>query len=350
MAAEIHGGKPLALLPALHVSLIATPDAQVSPLRGLFETLNAFGLLAKFEPGIPERPFEVEIVAESREHVRGRAACRGAHRSCAEVSRTDIVIVPLMMVDGPDWVGGRYPGLVTWLRKMHGQGAMLCSACTGVLLLAETGLLDGSEATIHWAFAPTFRRNFPYVKLCAKEVLLTAGRRTEFVMTGGVTSWHDLALYLIARHVSPAAAQAMARLMMLQWHGEGQAPYVTFTPQRSHGDAAVLLLLDWLATYYMIANPVEEMVARSHLARRRFERRFAKATGLSPIAYIQALRIEEAKRRIETTDRPVDEISYEVGYDNVAFFRRLFMGIRRRTSLDRSSERTRHQVSELHRV
>ena len=309
----------------LHVSLIATPDAQISPLSGLFETLNAFGLLAQFEPDIPERPFEVEIVAENQEHVRGASGLSlGAHRSHAEVRRTDIVIVPLMMVDGPDWVSGRHPGLVAWLRQMHGQGAMLCSACTGVLLLAETGLLDGGEATIHWAFAPTFRRNFPAVKLCTEEVLLTAGRRTEFVMTGGVTSWHDLVLYLIARHVSPAAAQAMARLMMLQWHGEGQAPYVTFSPQRGHGDAAVLLLQDWLATHYMIANPVEEMVARSHLTRRNFERRFAKATGLSPIAYVQAVRIQEAKRKIESTDRPVDEISYEVGYDNVAFFRRLF--------------------------
>lgn len=309
----------------LHVSLIATPDAQVSPLSGIFETLNAFELLAKFEPDIPRRPFEVEIVAENQEYVRGASGLSlGAHRSYAEISRTDIVIVPLMMVDGPDWVGGRYPGLVNWLRKMHGQGAMLCSTCTGVLLLAETGLLDGGEATIHWAFAPTFQRSFPSVKLCTEEVLLTAGQRTEFVMTGGVASWHDLVLYLIARHVSPAAAQAMARLMMLQWHGEGQAPYITFSPQRNHGDAVVLLLQDWLATHYMIANPVEEMVARSLLSRRNFERRFTKATGLSPIAYVQAIRIREAKRKMESTNRPVDEISYEVGYDNVAFFRRLF--------------------------
>jgi transcriptional regulator GlxA family with amidase domain len=101
------------------------------------------------------------------------------------------------------------------------------------------GLLSGREATIHWAFAPTFRRNFPDVRLRTEEVLITAGDRSEFVMTGGVMSWHDLALHLIARHVGPTAALAMARLLMLEWHGQGQAPYVEFVPRLDHGDALV---------------------------------------------------------------------------------------------------------------
>ena len=309
----------------LHVSLIATPDAQVSPLSGLYETLNAFGLLANFEPNIPETPFVVEIVAEDRAPVQGASGLPlGAHRSCGEIGRTDIAIVPLMMVEGPDWVRGRYPQLTQWLRRMHEGGAQLCSTCTGVLLLAETGLLDGGEATIHWAFAPTFERNFPSVRLRTEEVLVTAGRREEFVMTGGVTSWHDLALYLIAQHVGPSAAGAMARLLMLQWHGEGQAPYVTFFAPRDHGDGLVLELQDWLAQHFMIANPVDEMAGRSGLSQRSLERRFARATGLAPMTYVRALRIDRAKRRLEGTSEPVDAISAEVGYDNAAFFRRLF--------------------------
>jgi transcriptional regulator GlxA family with amidase domain len=134
----------------LHVTLIATPDTQVSPLSGLFETLGAFGLLANLEPDLPQQPFKVEIVAPSDEALRGASGLPlGANRSYHEVVRTDIVIVPLMMVDGMDWISGRYLGLVDWLRRMHRQGASLCSACTGVLLLAETGLLDRREATLH---------------------------------------------------------------------------------------------------------------------------------------------------------------------------------------------------------
>lgn len=229
-----------------------------------------------------------------------------------------------MMVENAEWVTGRYPGLVSWMLEMHRQGAVLCSTCTGVLLLAETGLLEGYEATIHWAFQNTFRRNFPHVGLCTEEVLVTAGQQHEFIMTGGVTSWHDLVLYLIAAHVGADAAHGMARLLMLEWHGEGQAPYITFLPQFEHGDALVLQLQDWLAHHYTSAGPIEEMIGLAGLPRRSLERRFAKSTGYSPLAYVQGLRIEDAKRRLEQSKTPIEDISFAVGYENNAFFRRLF--------------------------
>jgi transcriptional regulator GlxA family with amidase domain len=190
--------------------------------------------------------------------------------------------------------------------------------------LAETGLLDGHEATIHWAFAPTFLRNYPNVGLRVEEVLITAGNAERFVMTGGVFSWYDLALYLITRYVGPSAAQSMARLMLLGWHSEGQAPYVGFLPATDHGDAMVRDLQRWLETHLAVANPIEKMARRSRLSVRSLERRFIKAAGHSPLTYVQTMRIEAAKRRLERSDMPVDEISYEVGYENPAFFRRVF--------------------------
>lgn len=329
----------------LHVTLIATPEAQVSPLSGLYETLEAFPLLSTFEPDLPRRPFQVEIVAPHAGALRGASGLTlGPHRSPDEVERTDIAIVPLMAVDGPGWEVGRYPRLVAWLRRQHERGAVLASTCTGVLLLAETGLLDGREATIHWAFAPAFRRCFPRVRLRTEEVLITAGDRQELVMTGGVMSWHDLALHLIARNVGPIAAQAMARLLMLEWHGSGQAPYVDFTPALDHGDALVADLQRWLAERYAIANPVDEMVARSRLSRRTLERRFRRATGHSPIAYVQGLRVSEARRRLERTELPAEEIGLAVGYENAAFFRRVFQRLTRMTP---GAYRRKFQMREL---
>jgi len=329
----------------MDVTLVATPDAQVSPLSGLYETFNSFALLAGLEPGIPSKPFNVKIVVPSEGAQRGASGLPlGAHGTYEEVRHTDIAIVPLMMVDGPDWVPGRFPGLVHWLRTMHRQGTLLCSACTGVLLLAETGLLDGKEATIHWAFAPTFHRNFPKVRLRTQEVLITAGDHQEFVMTGGVMSWHDLALHLIARCVGPTAAQAMARLLMLEWHGEGQMPYMAFSPHLDHEDAIVNQLQKWLRRHYMVANPIEEMTKRAALSERTIERRFRKATGGSPLSYVQKLRVSEARRRLERTDMPVDEIGYEVGYENTAFFRRVF---KRNTRLTPGAYRRKFQMKGL---
>jgi transcriptional regulator GlxA family with amidase domain len=112
--------------------------------------------------------------------------------------------------------------------------------------------------------------------------------------------------------------------MLLQWHEDGQAPYIVFEPLMDHGDAAVLHAQRWISENYAVATPVEEMVKRSGLAERSFKRRFTQATGYSPIAYVQRLRVEEAKKRLERTEMPIDEIRWAVGYEDPAFFRRLF--------------------------
>lgn len=169
---------------------------------------------------------------------------------------------------------------------------------------------------------------------------MIAGRRGELVSSGASTSWHDLALWLIARHAGPPVAQAATKFFAMQWHQEGLAPYVVFEPPRHHGDGVVARAQAWLAENYPQASPVEELVRRSGLSERSFKRRFLAATGLSPIAYVQRLRVEEAKRRLERTRAPVDDIAWQVGYEDPAFFRRLF---RRLTSLSPGAYRRRFQ-------
>lgn len=309
----------------VHVTLIATPETQVAPLSGLYEALTAFPLLGSFESDLPRHPFDVQIAAPRPLDTVGANRLRlGAHCACDDIVRTDVAIVPLMAVDGPDWVPGHHPQVVEWLRRQHAQGALLCSVCTGALLLAETGLLDGREATIHWAFAETFRRTYPEVRPRPEEVLITAGDRDDLVMTGGVMSWHDLALHLVTRFVGPTAARALARMLMLEWHGAGQAPYIEFTPELDHDDGLVSALQAWLEDNLAVANPVEELCARSGATHRTLERRFRAATGFSPIAYVQQLRVREARRLLERTAMPVDEVGFAVGYQNTAYFRRIF--------------------------
>lgn len=313
-------GKPI------HVCLVAIPEITVSTLSGIYDALNCFELLGSFDNAVTGRnPFHAEIVASGAAQV---ATASGipviAHRTMDRLDRADIVIIPSMLVEGGKWIAGRYPEVVDWLSEMHVRGALLCSACSGVLLLAETGLLDGRDATIHWAYAGTFRKNFPRVRLHLEKVLVVTGERQQLIMSGASASWHDLVLYLVARLVGPTAAQAIAKFMLLQWHLDGQAPYVVFEGPTDHGDAAVLGAQEWLRGHFSIAAPVEEMVERSGLAERSFKRRFTKATGSSPIAYVQQLRVEEAKRRLERTDAPIDEIGWNVGYEDPAFFRRLF--------------------------
>jgi transcriptional regulator GlxA family with amidase domain len=316
-------------MPPLRVSLIAIPEGSISTLHGIYDVLNAFQMLAGFDEAIPASPpFRVEIVAAEAGPVRlasGLAA--QAHCGIAEAGDTDIAIVPSVVLRHGAWRPGRYPALVEWLARAHGRGALLCSACSGMFLLAETGLFDGRDATIHWSYASAFRTVFPDVRLFPERTLVAAGERSELISSGASMSWHDLVLYLIARHVGPTAAQAVAKFFALQWHRDGLGPYVVFEGRRDHGDAAVLAAQDWLAKHFSVGSPVEEMVRRSGMAERTFKRRFTEATGLAPLAYVQQLRVAEAKRRLERTRDAVDEIGWRVGYEDPAFFRRLFKRI-----------------------
>lgn len=327
----------------LHVSLVTIPEAVVSTLWGIFDVMNAFSMVPV--PGrapLQAPPFRLEIVGEQTGPLQLASRVPvTVQRPVAEIAATDIVIVPSVLL-GPDgWIKGRYPELVDWLRAMHDRGALLCSACSGIFLLAETGLFDGADATVHFGYARAFETAYPQVPIHPERVLVVSGKREELITSGASMTWHDLVLYLIARHAGATAAQTVARFFALQWHQDGLAPYMVFDGRKDHGDVAIQAAQALLATHFSVANPLEEMIKRAGLAERTFKRRFTNATGLSPIAYVQRLRIEEAKRRLERTEASVDEISWQVGYEEPAFFRRLF---KRVTGLAPGAYRRRFRI------
>jgi transcriptional regulator GlxA family with amidase domain len=329
--------------PPLHVSLVAIPDAVISTITGIYDVLGSFRMLGRAEPSIPDQPpFTIELVAAARGSVMLASGVPvEASRAVSDVDRTDIVIVPSVLLAATGWETGRYPELVEWASQMHARGALLCSACSGIFLLAETGLFDGQEATVHWGYADAFAKVFPRVSLQPERVLVIRGEREELITSGASMTWHDLVLYLIARHVGATAAQTVARYFALQWHHDGLAPYIVFQGRSDHGDAAIADAQVWLATHFSVASPVDEMVRRSGLAERTFKRRFTEATGFAPIDYVQRLRVEDAKRRLERTGASADEISWQVGYEDAAFFRRLFKRI---TGLTPGAYRRRFQL------
>lgn len=308
----------------LNVSLVALPDAVLSTVAGILDVMNGAALMGLGAPGA-RPPFRIEIVGERQGALPLASGVPfDVQRAIADIDATDIVIVPSVLLGAGGWQKGRYPHLVEWVRRMHAQGAMLCSACSGIFLLAETGLFDGKDATVHFAYARTFATLYPAIAIHPERVLVISGAREELWSSGASTSWHDLVLYLTARHAGATVAQEVARMFALQWHQDGLAPYMVFEGRTDHGDGEILSAQRWLDGNFAAARPVEEMVKRSKLAERTFKRRFVSATGVAPIDYVQRLRIEDAKRRLERTEASVEEISWRVGYEDAAFFRRLF--------------------------
>jgi transcriptional regulator GlxA family with amidase domain len=329
-----------------HVSLVALPDAAVSTLFGIYDVINAFAMMGASNVGA-QAPFQIDIVGEAAGPLGLASGVPiDVQRTLDAIETSDIVIVPSIVLRSPGWQKGRYPRLVDWLQQMYESGAVLCSACSGIFLLAETGLFDGKDATVHFGYARAFADAYPAVPIHPERVLVISGLREELVSSGASTTWHDLVLYLIARYAGATTAQEVARLFALQWHQDGLTPFIVFEGRSDHGDAEILGAQQWLSKHFSVANPVEEMIRRSKLAERTFKRRFASATGLAPIAYVQRLRIEDAKRRLERTDASVDEISWRVGYEDAAFFRRLF---KRTTGMAPGAYRKRFCIPEFAR-
>jgi transcriptional regulator GlxA family with amidase domain len=311
----------------VHVSLVVFPQCDPSIIYGVFDTLWCAGMQWDPAKGVSQggQLFELCLVAAQPGPLR---LCTGVsivpQATIAEVERTDVVFVPNVMINSPDGLRGLDRQFLDWIVRMHRKGAHLYAACGGSLVLAEAGLLEGQQATTHWSYAPLFRQEYPNVDLHEDRILVQSGRGHTILCCGGASSWQDLALLLIAKHAGTDEAIRISKFFLYQWHRDGQLPYASMIANVQHGDAVIVRCQTWLAQNYERPDIVAELVRRSGLPKRTFDRRFRAATGYSPLAYVQSLRIEEAKHLLETGNKPVEEIAQEVGYADLASFRRLF--------------------------
>ncbi|NNF79790.1 MAG: helix-turn-helix domain-containing protein [Rhizobiales bacterium] len=332
------------------IVLLAAPETSASVLYGLYDVLMSAGAVyPDMVTGLPgEELLDVRIVSADGKpfHCIGNIPVQ-PHMSVNQIERADMVIVCDLYTSIYDVPKGRYPREVEWLKRVHRNGALLASVCSGSLLIAETGLLDGQQATAHWAYRDMFQRHYPKITFRSESILCLAAESERVVTAGGVSAWHDLAVYLIARFCGYQTAIETAKVFLISGHSEGQSPYSVMTRPMESTDAVISECQVWIAEHYATANPVEKMVERSGLNSRTFSRRFRAATGFTPIAYVQALRVEEAKQILETDQVSNEEVGHAIGYDDPASFRRVF---KRGTGLSPAAYRKKFQrISQLAR-
>jgi transcriptional regulator GlxA family with amidase domain len=310
----------------IDVSIVVFPECDPSVIYGVFDTLYAPGVFWNRMEGRAERPlFRPRLVAASNDPIE---LCTGVtimpHESIADVDRTDVVFVPNVMVYTPDCIRKLDRSLIGWVRDMHQTGAQVMASCGGPIVLAEAGLLDGQSATTHWSYASLLRSQFPTIDLQENRILVHSGPGHSLVCSGGASSWQDLCLYMIARHAGMAEALRMSKMFLYQWHRDGQQPYASMIANVGHDDAIIRNCQNWLADHYDHPDALRATVGQSGLPKRTFDRRFRAATGYAPLAYVQSLRVEEAKQLLETSEASIEEIAQQVGYEDTASFRRLF--------------------------
>jgi transcriptional regulator GlxA family with amidase domain len=331
----------------IRVSIVLFPECDPSIAYGVFDTLWASGRVwSEMTGGSAGAPmFEPRLVTAEPGPLQLITGVSILPQDTIEdVEETDAIFVPNVMVQSADDLRRLDRRMLDWIGKMHRNGAQLYTACGGSLVLAEAGLLEGLEATTHWGYARLFKHQFPNVRLHVDRVLVLTGPRQSIICSGGASSWQDLALYLVAKYGGTEEAIRMSKMFLYQWHRDGQLPYSSMIQNVNHGDGVMLECQQWIAQNYERGDVVAALVRRSGLPKRTFDRRFRAATGYSPLAYVQALRVEEAKQLLETSAIAVDTIGREVGYEDAASFRRLF---RRLSGMTPSDYRRKLQPPKL---
>jgi|OpeIllAssembly_1097287.scaffolds.fasta_scaffold94010_2 transcriptional regulator GlxA family with amidase domain len=323
------------------VALLGTPEVSAATLYGFYDTLASTRRDWQLLHGGPPTasPFKPLVVSrDGQPFTAGNGVRITPDGGLADCPRPDVVCVTDLMIPPGTSLSGLYEPEVAWMRSAWEAGATLCSACSGALLLARTGLLDGMDATSHWGYCDLLAREYPRTRWHAERGLIVAGPGQRIVMAGSGVAWHMLALALIARFASPEDAMQVARINLLNLQETSPLAYASLTRGGRAGDPLVARCQLWAAQNYRIESPVAQMVALSGLPERTFKRRFTQATGMSPLEYVHTLRLEEAKQMLESTQLPVEAVAGEVGYQDASFFGRLF---RRKVALTPAQYRRR---------
>lgn len=308
----------------LRIAILAVEDCILSSISAPLEFFAVANAETAGLKGREQKPFcRAEIVTAGGHPVTCSTGIPVApHRAMEEAGELDIILVP-GITDGLDKVLARRE-LLYWLRVQHRRGACLASVCAGSFLLAEAGVLHGRAATTHWRLAERFRQSYPQVALQPDKMLIDVG---DVVTAGGVTAYLDLALHLVRRFGSPELASLCARVMLVDGGRQLQTPYMSSQFRKAPGDAPIARVQAWLDDHFRETISLKTLAAQAGLGERTFLRRFRKATGETPLGYLQQLRIEAARTLLETTGENIDEITWRIGYENSTSFRRLFKSV-----------------------
>lgn len=231
----------------------------------------------------------------------------------------DIIFIPVVYGNLESMLSNR--GLLDWIHDQNKKGVTICAVCAGVFLVAETGLLKKRKATTHWHLADDFQKRYPDIILKKEKMIVDEG---DIITAGGVTAYMDLSLYLASRFGSSELASLLSKTLLIDSSRRSQTPYTAFDFNTTHRDENILRAQHWMKKNITDSISVSILADKAGLGLRTFARRFKKATGDTPLEYLQHLRVGKARTLLETTNESIDIITYATGYEDVSSFRRLF--------------------------
>jgi transcriptional regulator GlxA family with amidase domain len=325
----------------IHVSILVPQDgvlAAVDDPRHVLSEVNTV-LAMTGQPPV----FQIQLVGATREvPLHGGRFTVHVDALLDEIERTDLVFIPALKgerdrdLDAMQRSLAKNEALLPWVVRQYEAGAEVASLCVGAFLLASTGLLHGKECSTNWVMANEFRALFPDVRLVTEKIIT---EDSGLYTSGGAHSYWNLLLYFVERHAGRELALLCAKVFQVELDRDSQSPFMVFRGQRLHADEPVKRVQEFIETNFQERLTIDQLADRFALGRRNLERRFKKATANTVVEYIQRVKMEAAKKALESTQKTSYEIMDDVGYSDVKAFREVF---RKVTGLSPTEYRNRY--------
>ena len=284
--------------------------------------------------------YDVQLVGLDKETTLGNGLYHiHADKTINEVTQTDVVVIPLLCGNFVDAIE-KNRGYKEWIIRQYQHHAEVVCLCVGSFMLASTGLLKGRRCAVHWAARHEFATLFPSVQIVDDHIITD---ESGIYTCGGGYSYLNLLLYVLEKHLGRDVAILASKMFEIDIDRKSQHPFTIFIGQKNHGDEYVLRAQELIENNPTASYSVDEVCEQVGIGRRTFERRFKKGTGNSLVEYIQRVKVEFAKKLLESREKTINEVTYAAGYNDVDAFRKVF---RRFTDLSPLDYRKKYAIDQ----
>jgi transcriptional regulator GlxA family with amidase domain len=307
----------------IYVTLIGYKKVLGTSITIPMEMLNAADLIARINhPKTSKLKLQIASLDETNIQLNAglEILCKNKLK---DIARSDIIILPAMW-GSPRGVIKKYPEFLEWLCKISLDDPLICAVGTGSFFLAEAGLLDHKIATTHWYYFNQFEKLYPKVQLKRERFITKSG---NIYCTGSVNSMRDVMLHIIEQHYSEQVANQVSSHFTHELKLSYESSFLNIAGQNFHDDEVIIDIQEWMHQHFNADINMLEVSKIFELSQRSLNRRFKLATGLSPVQYLQEIRLEKAKELLKTSNLAIAEVAYTVGYPDSAYFSVLFKRI-----------------------
>lgn len=305
-----------------HVTIVGFDGALASAITGALDMFSFAGVSwQRFNDLAPQQRFIVSIATLNQRPVECINRLRlNAHQAIEDIEQTDILLIPT--IGGSiNKVLAQNQALLPQLVRISQSGCDVASNCSGAFLLAKAGLLDGLTATTHWGYATLFTKMFPKVNLAINQMITQSER---VYCAGGGVAFHDLCLLLIERYCGRDIANQVAKAHVIDVHRSNQSGFTNMRLLKQHQQAHIIKVQEFVEDHYQRGLTVSELAKLISVTTRTLNRQFQQWVHMRPIEYIQTVRVEQAKRMLESGYKHIQTLALEVGYEDAASFAKLF--------------------------